>query len=106
MELDQDDSFTDQARQHLKIIFSDDYERAEAIEKARRDMIAIRKSKEREIWNKAWDQGWNQGWNQACEQASIQTATKIAKNMLDRNYSLDNIQKLTGLSYDQIKSIK
>ena len=98
MELDQDDSFTEQALQHLKISFSDDYERAEAIEKARRDMIAIRKSKEREIWNKAYDQAWNQ--------VSIQTATKIAKNMLDRNYSLDNIQKLTGLSYDQIKSIK
>ena len=94
MELDQDDSFTDQARQHLKIIFSDDYERAEAIEKARRDMIAIRKSKEREIWNKAWDQAY------------IHASTKIAKNMLDENYSLDDIQKLTGLSYDQIKSIK
>ena len=90
MELDQDDSFTEQALQHLKISFSDDYERAEAIEKARRDIIAIRKSKEREIWNKA----------------RIHVSTKIAKNMLDENYSLDDIQKLTGLSYDQIKSIK
>ena len=108
MELAQKYDTIDRAYKRTYQISADDDERAraEAIEKARLDTLNLIRSKEEEFRNEVWNQAWNEAWNQAWNQAADSLSLKIAKKMLNSNASIDYIKEITGLSEEQITSLK
>ena len=96
MELAQKYDVIHRAYKRTYQISADDDERAraEAIEKARLDTLNLIRSKVEESRNNTW--------NQAAES----TCLTIAKNMLNSNASIDYIKEITGLSEEQIISLK
>ena len=100
MELAQKYDVIDRAYKRTYQISADDDERAraEAIEKARLDTLNLIRSKVEESRNNTWNQAWNQGAESTC--------LTIAKKMLNSNASIDYIKEITGLSEEQIISLK
>ena len=66
----------------------------------------VEKEYREDIRKEAREEGLAEGRAEGLEQGKKQNSIEIAKNALKMNISLENIAKLTGLSIDEINSLK
>lgn len=80
-----------------------------AINTAIKDGFAEGKAKAEgwaEGWAKGWAKGWAEGWAEGIAKGIEQRNIEIAKNMLRKGLSSEDISEMTGLSVDLINTIQ
>lgn len=76
-----------------------------AINTAIKDGFAEGKAKA-EGWAEGWAKGWAEGWAEGIAKGIEQRNIEIAKNMLRKGLSAEDISEMTGLSVDLINTIQ
>lgn len=80
-----------------------------AINTAIKDGFAEGKAKAEgwaEGWAKGWAKGWAEGWAEGIAKGIEQRNIEIAKNMLRKGLSAEDISEMTGLPVDLINTIQ
>lgn len=76
-----------------------------AINTAIKDGFAEGKAKA-EVWAEGWAKGWAEGWAEGIAKGIEQRNIEIAKNMLRKGLSAEDISEMTGLPVDLINTIQ
>ena len=76
-----------------------------AINTAFKDGFAEGKAKA-EGWAEGWAKGWAEGWAEGIAKGIEQRNIEIAKNMLRKGLSAEDISEMTGLPVDLINTIQ
>lgn len=76
-----------------------------AINTAIKDGFAEGKAKA-EGWAEGWAKGWAEGWAEGIAKGIEQRNIEIAKNMLRKGLSAEDISEMTGLPVDLINTIQ
>ena len=57
-------------------------------------------------WAEGWAEGWSEGWAEGIAKGIEQRNIEIAKNMLRKGLSAEDISEMTGLPVDLINTIQ
>lgn len=97
MQLAQNNPTMEQAWGVIMQLNADEQERAEAVEKARRDMVARIRSAEMK--------GREEGKAEGLAEGKAEVHLAIVANMLSQGLTVDQVCKFTGLSSEEVQSL-